>query len=287
MPWKGKPFGWARPIRYINCLPEPEEAGINVARQIAERLEQGPLEGEIVLSLNYMEAPSAQRVFGLMLHDFDSQATVTVKVDAIPSPDPRDSQASFSLWKFDDHLGQPAVAPPGLDAVEACCQLATAAFNPSGNWLQAQQLAQTWEQEQIPELLAVMVHPPAIQDRCEAWVWLPRIQLAAALLVAAIEQRDGILPEDSFLLQVIQGPIDWTTNAAVIALTQWSYLGQHPSDNLQQRFLELLPRLPNQGYWSTYEIVLENLLLLPDINPELRSEVDQTLERYLREMAAG
>jgi len=59
-----------------------------------------------------------------------------------------------------------------------------------------------------------MVHPPAVPDGRLALEWLPRVQLAAARVVAHLDDgwEDSVrkLALDSVLL----GPRDWTTVAA-------------------------------------------------------------------------
>lgn len=285
MPWKGKPFGWGVPTPFVNYLPETHEASVNVAHQIAEHLSQGPLDGEIRMNLSCLEPPSTRLVFELMLHSYNSDATVSVSVDKIPEPDPRQSEVEFSLWEYQDQTATPALPPPSPTHTLSCIDLALEDYDAESNWQQAKQLSSDMTLDQRSDVMAVMVYPPAVQAESSAWSWLQRIQLSAAQLVATCEHEHGILPEDSQLISLIQGPIDWTSNAAMTALSQWVRYESLPGDPVFQHFVKLLERLPREGYWSPYAVALENSLLLPDLPVDSRQQIEKALELHYQDLS--
>lgn len=283
MPWKGKAFGWGQELPYIHYLPEPKEASIQIAAKIADDLEQSPMDGEITVTLSSLEPPSIRLVFDLLFRAYNSECRVGWEIERIPEPDPRQSEVPFRLWEYNETVPRPAVPPPAPELQAACATLALAPFQILSNWEQAADLIEPFNEESIPELLAVMVYPPPVQDGIDAWHWLQRIQLAAAQLVAAIEIREGIDPADSQLLWLLQGPIDWSVDAAIIMLTQWVRLLELPCTAIYEPFVKVLPRLPREGYWSSYPVLLQNLLLLEDLPDHVRLQCQTSLQEFLRD----
>ena len=96
-----------------------------------------------------------------------------------------------------------------------------------------------------------------------------RDRLVTAQCIAHTEMRNNVAQEDSLLVDICRGPIDWVIDAAIIALTQRVRL--EPKHEwalpLSQEFTEILARLPAEGHWSTMEVCLENTRLLPGLPP--------------------
>lgn len=279
MPWNGKAFGWAVPVPFIGYLPEPEEAGVNMLRQMHELHHNEGIGGSTLkITLNYIEAPSVRLAADLFLRANKLSLKIQWVISAVPKPDPRKSSAKKSLWKYWFKDPKPAISEPSEQFMKACASLASRPYSYEQNWLDARQLAQQAKPEHIWQILAVMVHPPLPPVDIEPWIWLPRIQLAAAELVANIEIANNIPIEQSALAEVMRGPIDWTVDAAVIVLTKRMRELNGNSDWLCSQFLDLLNRLPKNGYWSTQNITLHHILLLPNLAEGVRPEIEAVLE---------
>ena len=278
MPWKGKSFGWGTPAPYLDYLPVAQDATINVLRKIDEHFQSGEaLGGTIEVSINYIESPSVELVAALMFQAYNTDAKMKRKVANVPKPDPRKSKAKFKLWKYRFKQAAVAVPRPPEDFVEACAQLAQQPYDYEDNWKLAGQLTQQLGPTHVPQLLAGMVHPPGVPAGIEPWTWLQRAQLAAAQMAANIEMKHRVPMQNSALLEITDGPIDWVIDAAVIALTQRARLEPRCAPLLCEQLFTIIERLPEEGYWSPLETCLQNILLLPDIPQDVCEEVQQTL----------
>jgi hypothetical protein len=79
--------------------------------------------------------------------------------------------------------------------------------------------AERLEVARLPQVLAVMVHPPAPPKGVEPWDWHFRVQVAAALIASHMgKEAWAESPRRKALEAVLDGPADWTNTAAVIAL---------------------------------------------------------------------
>lgn len=278
MPWKGQPFGWGAAKPYLDFLPEAQDASINAMRKIAEHLREDEIDdGKIKIAVNLIEPPSVDLASRLMFQAYNKNMKLVRTIGGIPKPDPRKSLAKFQLWKYRFKKARPAVPVPPLDISQKCARLAAESYNYERNWRQAAFLARTMSLDQIPNILAVMVHPPRVENGSEAWTWLQRIQLAAAQIVANIELLKQVNVTDSALVQVLKGPVDWTMDAAAIALTQRARQQPECAEAVVSVLAALVRRLPTAGYWSPMETSLQNILLIPGVPGHVRQEAEQTL----------
>lgn len=280
MPWKDKPFGWGVPVEYVAYLPEAQDASINILRQLEEHLVNGEdlSGGSIEVGLNLLEPPSVRLASELFLRANGISLEIKLTVNKVPKPDPRKSQAKRPLWSYWLKTAKPAAPAPAEDIVSRCATLAALDFDYAQNWETAKRLAERSTLEQVASILAVMVHPPLPQAQMPAWLWLQRVQLAAAQWVANIESRHRLPLEQSSLIDILRGPIDWVMDAAVIALTRRVCEEQLDPNWLCEQFFTLLNRLPEEGYWSTRKVTLHHILILPGLDEQVRSEVQQVLE---------
>ncbi|MFO0940001.1 MAG: hypothetical protein U0930_04475 [Pirellulales bacterium] len=282
MPWKGKPFGWGQPVPYLSFLPEAEEASINILRQLAENLADGQElnGGSIKVTVSFIEPPSIDLATDLFLKSLGLQLTINRTVSKVPKPDPRKSKAKFPLWKYGmfSKQAKPAVVAPDNRLISACAELASQPYDFDGNWLAAELISKQFAIDAIKPMLAVMVHPPLVRNGTPAWVWVQRVQLAAAQCVACIEMQRSVRIENSILIDVLQGPIDWVIDAAMIALMQRARKENLDSEWLGHQFFNLMNRLPTSGYWSSLKVALHCVLLLPNLDPNAEAEVQQILE---------
>lgn len=285
MPWKGKPFGWRLPKPYLDFLPEPKDASVNVLRQLTEHLESGGLDegGEIKITVNYLESPSTQLAIKLQFAAYNSPAQLSLTVKDIPKPDPRKSKARFKLWKYWFKVASPAVPSPSRESVAAVANLACQPYDYAENWGQAKTAAVQFAPEAVKDILAVMVHPPSVRNATPAWVWLPRVQLAAAQIAAQIELAHAIPVRDSLLADVLMGPIDWTIDAAAIALVQRARSESEALGDVRSLLTALVQRIPQDGHWSCAETAFRNWLLLPNVPDDERVQIEGIIASFERE----
>jgi hypothetical protein len=127
----------------------------------------------------------------------------------------------------------------------------------------------------VPALLGVMAHPPAAPAGWRNWDWTARVQFAAALVLA------GTGPEAlDVLTDLANGPLDWTTAAAVVALTAVARSRPEFAPRVRQLFTDLYRDLPRPGADYYENIILNCHLRLPNVPPEERAAVRATRAEY-------
>jgi hypothetical protein len=202
------------------ALPVRADAVINGARQ-AQETGQRP----VSFAVSALEAPSA---IASVRHLWPE---VELSVAEIGDPDPRRprSASALSLWTYrskrlwDRARGvlaveaRPAIAPPSARAEAAVARVAETPFSASSWRTKCRQLAA--EVPDLDQLLAAMVHPPtgpAAVTALAPWDWRFQVMVAAALAIGHLDTSSAV--GDHPLVRLLDGPVDWSTTAAVIAL---------------------------------------------------------------------
>src|SRR5205823_5054795 len=112
--------------------------------------------------------------FGLDMAALRHDLRFNVTVKRVPEPDPRQpiGEVKYLLWRYDGTDAVPGLAPPAEDVVKAVAGLAAAPFDDQANWAAASRVAEAVGPGRIAEVLAVMVHPPAVPEGWSALTWL-------------------------------------------------------------------------------------------------------------------
>jgi tetratricopeptide (TPR) repeat protein len=268
---------------YVHYLPEPSEASINLLRRLLERFAtQPPAPGDALsVTLSGPEAPSCRLAIDrqLVFSAFDIRVQFTVK--AVPTPDPRtsDPRAEHVLWEFDGFDARPALPPPRADVADTVARLAQTPFHLHDWRRRAREAAARLGPDAERSLLAVMVHPPVQQGEARSWVWIQAVQTAAALLIAHLDRGWAGSARRRLLLSLLRGPMDWTVDAAIIAL---SAIVEEDSDAALEAphlFLELEGRIPDAGHCCYEYALMCHWMRLPGLAP---AERDALVERRRR-----
>jgi hypothetical protein len=83
-----------------------------------------------------------------------------------------------------------------------------------GAWSEeAARLAGELKDAELREVAATMVHPDRVPDGLTPWDWRFRTQVAAALVLGRSHAAER------WLYGILDGPVDWTTTAVMVALT--------------------------------------------------------------------
>src|SRR6185295_15973229 len=154
-----------------------------------------------------------------------------------------------ALFKWDGTEPTPALeAPTDPKIKSAVVALASRAFHRDVWSRVAARVAKEIAGEKTAaELVALMVHPPAVPKHWPfANFWIQRIQTAAAMLLAFVD-RDK-------LRAVALGQPDWTVESAVIALAAHALVTKEEKDT-QKIFETLLASIPRPGHCA-YELAL-------------------------------
>ena len=125
----------------------------------------------------------------------------------------------------------------------------------------------------LPDLIALLVHPPAAPANILAWDWTVLVQTAASLAIGALPGGRAAL------LDVLDGPEDWTSCAAAIALAEIALDEETARDAIRDRFVAILKDRPDRGYWCLEAPLVLSLLRFPDLDPELVDVLTQLKQR--------
>jgi tetratricopeptide (TPR) repeat protein len=265
-------------------LPEPVDATANLLRQFRERILQDPKKapsGEARMTLSCLEAPSNYLAFRMEMAALRHDLRLLVAVNEIPKPDPREPIADikYLLWRYEGIDGVPALPAPPAEVVARIAELAAMPFEEQANWAAASRVAEELGAGRAGEVLAVMVHPPAIPDPAKrsALSWLPRVQLAAAQVVAQMDNGWERSVRREALLSVLFGPSDWTTEAAIRVLARIGYEQEALAPDIHDAFQKLDDHRQNSGYCCWEHTLFQSWLYLPHLYPQERKKLEQTL----------
>jgi hypothetical protein len=221
----------------IDYLPNRQESCIQGAIEAINT--NDPLVKQTISSL---EAPSAIAVVRTLFPG------VVIEFTNIPEPDPRIPirQVSTILWKYDGDFAIPAVNAPPIDVSDAVSRIARSTYRLQ-DWSQIAASQAGALGVPASQALGVMVHPPAPESTETLWDWRFRIQVAAALLAAHLSEQSGSDPL-AVLSEIVDGPIDWTTSAALIALLDVALRKADRRREIAALFLNVLGRPPSPAW---------------------------------------
>ena len=235
-------------------LPPPGDSLISIANDIAEFIiaepKKAPKDGQVQAELPFLEAPSARLAFDLQMAALNNTTTFDCTVATIPKPDPRKPRTAveYLLWKYKGTTPMPAVDPPSEQVAAAVGKIAVRDYDFDDWWQVAGQLAAKLGPDRVDQLLGVMVHPPLPPEGMPAWLWVQRIQFAAAYTIAQIDTGWNGSLRRKVLLDLANGPMDWTVDAAVVALTALALKNRAARPDVQQLIVGRMEDTPEEGY---------------------------------------
>lgn len=236
------------PMAWIGWLPEPNDAIVNGAR---EALASGTTLSRVASTS--LEAPSARLAVAWAI-SADDIGALPYEARVPTNPDPREpwEDVPFVLYRYDDLAPIRGLERPGTDVLDAIASLARRPYYLPTWWSDAEAIARGIGPDRVRELAAGMVHarrsgPPDMPP----WVWLARQQLAAALLIARVEDKPTVGgPAWTTLEAILCGPSDWAVEAAIVAAAELA-LEHPPLEPLVRTTLELLfENAPREGHVS-------------------------------------
>ena len=185
------------------------------------------------LAVSSLEAPSTLLVVDAVARQLGMSSRPEVLFGEIPQPDPRVARGkvTFEVWTYKPRglfgwlaelgkMAQPAVASPGEKVSRAVGELASEPYSLDAWSARARTRGEALGSEAVSDLLATTVHPPHAPEGIDAWDWVFRVQVAAALCLAGVDAGWGGSLRERALMSLWLGPLDWTTTAALIALTE-------------------------------------------------------------------
>ncbi|WP_459204333.1 hypothetical protein ACQVRV_17350 (plasmid) [Ralstonia pseudosolanacearum] len=268
------------------ALPEPQDACANILRQLREQFIQtgNPVDpdGNIRLRVSSLEAPSNALALRLELASHGrAECDVSILAESIPSPDPRQSvePVKYPLWRYEGDQPTPTLPPPPVHILATVSTLALEPYSPQENWARASHVAVALTEDEVLQVFACIVHPPAIPDgraqSLSALTWLTRVQMVAMQIIA----QHGIDWENSLrrnlLYSALLGPSDWATTAAIRALVWVSVTQRAHALDIHQHFERLEAGRANSGYCCWIGPLYQSWLELPILSDREREALDR------------
>ena len=263
-------------------LPEPQDATINAIKQLTKALEKhdkGIL--NINLSINLLESPSATLAAQMEVRRHAPEGIVGVTIDDIQQPDPRLPRVPVDvlLWKYDGYIAEPALPPPGDDIRELVADLARHPFTME-TWKElAREAAKSFGLERAGELAAAMVYPSEAPEDMRAWTWLQRTQLAAALIIASLDEGWEGSTRRAVLTDIANGPMDWTVGFAAVALATIAQDVPEARKEVTELYRAILGNTPTTGHTPYVAPVIISYLAVPRISDGEREELQALLAK--------
>jgi hypothetical protein len=264
----------------VDFHPGPGDATAHFAEETMRRASADPrgADGDTVtMNVSHVESPSVQTAWRLRMEELGIRLGLATFFESIQSPDPRvpKGNVELTLWAYDGTKARPNIGAPDPRAAEAVARIAAQLYDlPSWANLAAQtaqQFGTPWAQH----LLATMIHPPKAPDHIHPLDWVPRVQVAAALVIAFGEGGHRVLQS------VALGPVDWVVDAAIVALGELAMRQPAVRGEVEQLFGWLRSQIPKEGFTCYgYPLACTWLRLLGPSDPRA-AEIDAWRRRIL------
>lgn len=285
MPWKKKPFGWGKLLSGASLFPPVQDATVAVLNQVNDLIREDASIQGITFRVDTLEPPSVELAIQSMLDRANSKLSFECVPDSIPDPDPRTSSAINPLWKYSKNKPVPAFAQPVDEFAKACATIVTSSKDCVDSWQRAKERSPDFTVDQVESLLAVMVFPSPVETGFESTEWVRRNQLAAAQLATNVEKLNGVRIADSKVVDIINGPLDWSTDSAMVALAQRVSEEFELIDEVRSIVHRTSARVPAGGTWSC-SAVAKGVLKFLDIAAR-QSETAQQSESATESLSSN
>ena len=263
---------------WLGRVPAAGDVVLDALRQVLS----SDLAAGAQVKLSALEAPSALRTLATVAPD------LSVAVDDVPSPDIREPRRAdgYPLWRYDGTSAAPALAPPSPAAAERLRELAHPVWpHPPAAYDAAIGLAAV----DADDLLALLVHPPAVPDTevgqalgahdPALWVRCTQVWACLGLLHHRTDEAWEGSTRRRLLVELAWGVEDWVTEAALFALVTYAWVDPGARADVARLMAERLADVARVGAtrpvtiaWSVAQLALAT----PDLDPPAR-EVARTI----------
>lgn len=250
---------------YFTWLPHPGDSTYFAAQDVIRNLTRKPPPPTgmgIDIHLQHMEAPSALRAFKLWTDARGwTQVGLRALVESVQEPDTRfaKGQTDFMLWAFNDKVPRPNCPNPDPRVASAIGAIAMKPYNLAIWERDAKALAQQMGPAWLNQILFTMVNPPALPNlNADPFSWMQKVQVASTLVIANLDGGWEGSARMRALDSIARGAVDWTVDAAIIAM---GWVAKHDASArpwVEQFFAQLEKSIPKTGF-TCYEYPLVNV----------------------------
>ena len=259
---------------YLGYLPTPTDATIAILQAFEKNPTQGSPEK---LTFTSLESPTSRLILQCYVKEKFALETIPIEIVELQTPDPRlpRSAVNYLLWRYEGFDPYPNVDPPRQDVARAIAALAERPYTLNSWCHNARQIATFFGKENLDSFLGIMAHPPQNPSKIPLWSWMYRLQIASALAIAYLDRGWQNSLRKQVLFDLARGPMDWSIEAAIVALMQLALEVEEATIDILLLFRELLENIPSPGYCPYLYGLVSCSLYLPFIDDEFR----QILER--------
>lgn len=282
--------------RFYHNMPLLEEALSNLLHNIcgsyAEKygsaihvLNKGET-GSIRTTITCLESPSAVRALNLYLSDYDSkECGVDLICSNCPQPSPLEPvQGRFKLWDYDESYHFTSrVKRPSPHVLEMVNELALENYSLKTWYQKALDLAGRLANEDRESLYGAMVYPPRCpnENYYMDW-WLERIQFASVFLLAALDEREGMILSPA-ACDICMGQIDWPLLPAMLLITYQAICHEEVQSSARVILYGLLDRIYKNEFCFFTTTFLVCMLNLPGVEEKTKDSFKKWLMDELRQ----
>lgn len=287
---------------YIGYLPTPTDATVNLLGQFWDEHNKGqPVSGMLSVHTTAIEAPSVRLSVEMQLAawsppkvgekpDLPSFAT-SLPIEATPDPRYPRTPVRFQVWEYRDPppeagddkslvvLSVPTMKPPANEVHGLVRQLVNRRYRRHEWYDAAGQLLSSFGKLEPEAIVAVMAHLPKLPGpKTFAPQWIYLCQVAAAMLGAHLDRKvpwaKSVRRE--LLIDLANGPLDWSVDAAVVALGEVAVREPDAATDVAEVFHTLLAEQPRPGHVTYLSALLASIQNWPDAPKPLRDEAERT-----------
>ncbi len=279
---------WLASLRpYVETLPSTAEATLGILEQFLPKLraQNSDKPSSARFTVSAIEAPSVRLAVSRALGHFGM--TLSTTVERVGEPDPRlpCTHVTHLLWQYDGTEPHPALPAPPDSLRQQFAAIASLPYDLKVWARRAADLALRFTDQDIPQLLAVTVHPPHAPTPERECQWILQIQIVVALTI--LHRRHGPLadsPAEDGLRSMLFGPMDWTNIAAVIALMHHAVDADDAkvSERIGRLFLIRLKATPRPGHCCFAYPALWALCALPKIDAQTHETFVSMYNEYVQ-----
>jgi hypothetical protein len=262
-------------IPYVDYLPEPGEASVDALRQVVA---SGDALTEVGTSS--LESPSVRLAVDAVARE-NGWGPYSFATARIQRPDPRKALAwriPLVLWRYSGTNPRPAGPPPSERVARIVGALASRGYSLDAWSTAAAEAAAQLAPSDARDVFATMVHPPARSAGFSPWMWIRNVQFAAAFVAAYLDGGAKRSFGKRYLRAVALGPMDWTGEAAVIALAAIARQESGSRSDVAAIYRRLFDKAPRPGHVPYEQALVVGTALIPGIAPELLRIARHTLE---------
>ncbi len=268
-------------------LPIPVDATANMLLQVREeKLAKGDKTtgGLKSIALTCLEPPSGRLALALENGgDGSDLSVVEYKASQIPKPDPRLPRRPVRdvIWMYfgPEKLDvRQIVAAPSAEVARAVTALATSHYFLSSWWSAAKKAGPELGVSRVDDILGAMVRPPRPPAEIDSVEWVFRHQVAGAFLLAHIDDGWRGSRRREVLFSLVDGVMDWTTDAAILALRELALDEPEALDEIEERFWTLRGEVPQPGGPWFLDTLGWSYLRLPGVPLDRRGAFEKDLQ---------